>query len=196
MWEQRYSVDDYVYGTEPNSFLREYVSALPMGDVLCLAEGEGRNAVFLATTGRRVSSVDLTEAGVAKTLRLAVAAGVSVDAVVGDLANYDLGVDRWDAIVSVFAHMPSPVRIDLHKRVVASLRPSGVFILEAYTPDQIGRSTGGPASVDLTMTIEGLKSELEPLEFVYAEEREREIVEGTHHTGIGSVVQVIARKRV
>jgi len=66
MWEERYSVDDYVYGTEPNSFLRENVSALPTGDVLCLAEGEGRNAVFLATTGRRVSSVDLTEAGVAK----------------------------------------------------------------------------------------------------------------------------------
>jgi SAM-dependent methyltransferase len=196
MWEERYSVDDYVYGTEPNSFLRENVSVLPMGDVLCLAEGEGRNAVFLATTGRRVSSVDLTEAGVAKTLRLAEAADVSVDAVVGDLAHYDLGVDRWDAIVSIFAHMPSPVRVDLHRRVVTSLRPGGVFLLEAYTPDQIGRGTGGPGSADLMMTIEDLRSELEPLEFVHAEEREREIVEGTHHTGVGSVVQVIARKKV
>ena len=196
MWEQRYSVDDYVYGTEPNGFLREHLSVLPMGDALCLAEGEGRNAVFLATTGRRVSSVDLTEAGVAKTLRLALAVGVSVDAVVGDVADYDLGVDRWDAIVSIFAHMPSPVRVDLHRRVVACLRPGGVFLLEAYTPDQIGRGTGGPGSADLMMTIEGLRSELEPLEFVYAEERERQIVEGTHHTGIGSVVQVIARKRV
>ena len=196
MWEERYGVDDYVYGTEPNSFLRDQVSVLPMGDVLCLAEGEGRNAVFLATTGRRLSSVDLTEAGVAKTLRLAVSAGVFVDAVVGDLANYDLGVNRWDAIVSIFAHMPSPVRVDLHRRVVASLRPGGVFLLEAYTPDQIGKGTGGPGSADLMMTIEGLRSELEPLEFVHAEEREREIVEGTHHTGIGSVVQVIARKRV
>jgi SAM-dependent methyltransferase len=196
MWEQRYSVDDYVYGTEPNGFLREHVSVLPIGDVLCLAEGEGRNAVFLATTGRRVSSVDLTEAGVAKTLRLALAVGVSVDAVVGDLADCDLGVDRWDAIVSIFAHMPSPVRVDLHRRVVASLRPGGVFLLEAYTPEQIGRGTGGPGSADLMMTIEGLRSELEPLELVHAEEREREIVEGSHHTGIGSVVQVIARKKV
>jgi len=195
MWEERYSVDDYVYGTEPNGFLREHLSVLPMGDALCLAEGEGRNAVFLANTGRRVSSVDLTEAGVAKTLRLALAVGVSVDAVVGDLADYDLGVDCWDAIVSIFAHMPSPVRADLHRRVVPSLRPGGVFLLEAYTPDQIGRGTGGPGSADLMMTIEGLRSELESLEFVYAEEREREIVEGTHHTGIGSVVQVIARKK-
>ena len=194
MWEQRYSVDDYVYGTEPNSFLRGHVAVLPMGDVLCLAEGEGRNAVFLATTGRRVSSVDLTGAGVAKTLRLAVAAGVSVEAVAGDLAHYDLGVDRWDAVVSIFAHMPSPVRVDLHRRVVASLRPGGVFLLEAYTPDQVGRGTGGPASADLMMTLGGLRSELGPLEFAHAEELEREIVEGTHHTGVGSVVQVIARK--
>jgi len=196
MWEERYGVGHYVYGTEPNGFLRDSVSLLPMGDVLCLAEGEGRNAVFLATTGRRVSSVDLTEAGVAKTLRLAEAAQVSVDAVVGDLADYDLGVDRWDAIVSIFAHVPSPVRVDLHRRVAASLRPGGVFLLEAYTPDQIGRGTGGPGSPDLMMTIEGLRVELEPLEFVHADEREREIVEGTHHTGVGSVVQVIARRKV
>lgn len=195
MWEQRYNVDEYVYGTEPNDFLREHVVDLPVGDVLCLAEGEGRNAVFLAGTGRRVSSVDLTEAGVAKTQRLADAAGVSVDAVVADLADYDLGVDRWDAIVSIFAHMPSAVRIDLHRRVVAALRPGGVVLLEAYTPDQIGRGTGGPGAADLMMTIEGLKSELDPLEFVHAEELEREIVEGVHHTGIGSVVQVIARKQ-
>jgi len=196
MWEERYSVEDYVYGTEPNGFLEEHVADLPTGHVLCVAEGEGRNAVFLASTGRRVSSVDLTEAGVAKTHRLAAAAGVSVDAVVGDLADFDLGVDRWDAIVSVFAHVPLPIRVDLHRRVVTALRPGGVLLLEAYTPDQIGRGTGGPGSVDMTMTVDGLRAELEPLEFVHAEEREREIIEGTHHTGIGSVVQVIARKRV
>jgi len=194
MWEERYGIDEYVYGTEPNSFLKDHVSDLPMGEVLCLAEGEGRNSVFLATTGRTVSSVDLTESGVAKTLRLAASAHVSVDAVVGDLADYDLGVDRWDAIVSIFAHMPSSVRVDLHRRVVAALRPGGVFLLEAYTPDQIGRGTGGPASSDMMMTVAGLRGELEPLEFVVAAERVREVVEGTHHTGTGSVVQVVARK--
>jgi SAM-dependent methyltransferase len=194
MWEERYGVDEYVYGTEPNEFLRDNVAALPMGDTLCLAEGEGRNAVFLATTGRRVSSVDLTESGVAKTLRLAADAGVQVDAVVGDLADADLGHERWDAIVSIFAHVPPAVRLGLHRRVVTALRPGGVLLLEAYTPDQIGRGTGGPGSADLTMTVAGLRDELAPLEFLHAEERERMIVEGTHHTGVGSVVQVIARK--
>ena len=194
MWEERYGVDDYVYGTAPNGFLAEHVTDLPVGNVLCLAEGEGRNAVFLASTGRRVSSVELTEAGVAKTLRLAAERNVAVDATVGDLAEFDLGVERWDAVVSIFAHMPSAVRTDLHRRVVASLRPGGVFLLEAYTPDQIGRGTGGPMSDDLTMTLAGLRRELGGLEFEHGEELVREVVEGTHHTGIGSVVQVIARK--
>ena len=165
-----------------------------MGEVLCLAEGAGRNSVFLAITGRKVSSVDLTEAGVAKSLRLAAARGVAVDALVGDLASFDLGVDRWDSIVSIFAHVPSSVRVDLHRRVVKALRPGGVFLLEAYTPHQVGRGTGGPPSVDLTMTLEGLRQELGPLKFVHATELEREVVEGNHHGGVGSVVQAITRK--
>ena len=193
-WEERYGADEYAYGTEPNDFLKDNVALLPMGEVLCLAEGEGRNSVFLATTGRKVSSVDLSEAGVAKTLRLAATRGVVVDAVVGDLADYDLGVDRWDAIVSVFAHMPSSVRVDLHRRVVEALRPGGVLLLEAYTPHQIGRGTGGPQSADMMMTIEALERELEPLRFVHAAELEREIIEGDHHSGLGSVVQLVASK--
>jgi SAM-dependent methyltransferase len=194
MWEERYGADDYVYGTEPNEFLRESLDLLPMGEVLCLAEGEGRNAVFLATNGRTVSSVDLTKAGVEKTLRLAAELGVEVSAATADLADYELGIDRWDGIVSIFAHIPSPVRIDLHRRVVAALRPGGVFLLEAYTPNQIGRGTGGPQSADLMMTVDGLARELGTLEFVHAAELDREIIEGTNHTGVGSVVQLIARR--
>lgn len=194
MWEQRYAADTYVYGTEPNDFLRTHVAALPPGAVLCLAEGEGRNSVFLAGTGRDVHSVDLTEAGVAKTLRLAGERGVTVDAVVGDLATFDLGVARWDAIVSIFAHTPPAVRRDLHRRVVAALRPGGVLLLEAYTPDQIGRGTGGPPVAEMTMSLAGLREELDGLEFVHAAELERLVHEGPGHTGLGAVVQVIARR--
>ena len=194
MWEERYGADGYVYGTDPNGFLAARVDDLPLGSVLCLAEGEGRNAVFLAGTGRDVHSVDLTEAGVAKTLRLASERGVRVAAVAADLATHDLGVEQWDCIVSVFAHMPPHVRRDLHARVVAALRPGGVLLLEAYTPDQIGRGTGGPASTEMTMDLDRLRVELAGLEFEHAAELEREIVEGFGHTGVGAVVQVIARK--
>ena len=194
MWEERFSGDDYVYGIEPNGFLRDHLATLPMGSILCLAEGEGRNAVFLAGTGRRVSSVDLTEAGVTKTLRLAAERGVEVDARVSDLSTYDLGKEKWDGIVSISAHMPAKVRAGLHHRVVEALRIGGIFLLEAYTPDQIGRGTGGPQSVELTMTMSALEQELSPLELLHAVETERVVVEGTGHTGSAAVVQVIARK--
>lgn len=162
--------------------------------MLCLADGEGRNSVYLASTGRRVSSVDLSEAGVAKTRRLARARGVTVDAVVADLASFDLGHDRWDGIVSIFAHLQAPVRVDLHQRVVTALRPGGVLLLEAYTPDQVGRGTGGPPVPELTMTAAGLRDELQGPDVIRCVEVEREVVEGVGHTGTGSVVQMVARK--
>ncbi len=194
MWEQRFGIESYLFGTEPNEFLRDNVSMLAPGTVMCLAEGEGRNAVFLAESGFEVHSVDLTETGVAKTLRLAEQRGVHVDAVVGDLAVFDLGVDCWDVVVSIFAHMPPHVRRDLHARVVAALKPGATFLLEAYTPDQVGRGTGGPSLPEMTMTLGGLRDELTGLEMVHAEELERDVIEGPGHTGIGAVVQVIARK--
>ena len=194
LWEERFGADAYVFGTEPNEFLRSRVGEFPAGRALCLAEGEGRNAVFLAKSGWDVASVDLTEAGVAKTLRLAGQRGVVVDAVQGDLATFDLGVDRWDVIVSIFAHVPPPVRRDLHRRVTAALAPGGVLLLEAYTPDQVGRGTGGPPVVELTMTLAGLRDELAGLELLHGEELERDVVEGHGHNGTGAVVQVIARR--
>jgi SAM-dependent methyltransferase len=193
-WEQRFGADGYLYGTEPNDFLRRHVDLIPRGRVLCLAEGEGRNAVFLAGQGFEVSSIDLTQAGVAKTHRLAKERAVKVDAVTGDLATADLGVQRWDGIVSIFAHLPAAIRRVVHKRVVDALAPGGVFLLEAYTPEQIGRGTGGPPGPELTMTLSGLLQELEGLELIYALETEREVLEGHGHTGLGSVVEIIARR--
>lgn len=195
MWETRYDTDAYVYGTDPNDFLRASVAQLPTGAALCLAEGEGRNAVFLAESGFEVHSVDLTEAGVAKTVRLALDRGVQVHASVGDLSTFDIGVERWDLIVSIFAHMPPTVRRDLHRRTVAALKPGGMLVLEAYTPDQIGRGTGGPSAAEMTMSLDILADELAPLEFLHAIELEREVIEGAGHTGLGAVVQVIARKQ-
>ena len=194
MWEQRYGTETYLFGTEPNEFLRSCMSLLPSGVALCLAEGEGRNAVFLAENGHEVHSVDLTEAGVSKTRALADGRGVTVDAAVGDLADFDIGAERWDLIVSIFAHMAPATRRDLHRRVVAALKPSGMFLLEAYTPEQVGRGTGGPPSAETTMTLVGLRTELVGLEFLHAEELDRDVIEGPGHTGSGAVVQVIARK--
>lgn len=193
-WQTRYAADHYVYGTEPNTFLRDAVAALAPGDALCLADGEGRNSVFLAGRGHRVTAVDLSANGIEKARRLAAERGVAITAVVADLGVYDLGVGRWDLIVSIFAHTPAPVRQRVHAAVVAALRPGGVFVLEAYTPAQIGRGTGGPATADMTMSLAGLVSELAGLTISHGLELERDVVEGTNHTGVGAVVQVVATK--
>jgi SAM-dependent methyltransferase len=192
MWEDRFGHSNYLFGTEPNDFLREAASDLPLGDVLCLAEGEGRNAVFLAGLGHRVSAVDLTQAGVDKTRRLAEERGVTVDAVTGDLADFELGEGRWDTIVSIFAHTPPTIRVRVHSLIHSALRPGGRLILESYTPDQIGRGTGGPSVPELTMTLAGLRTELEGLTILHGAELERAVIEGPGHTGMASVVQVIA----
>jgi SAM-dependent methyltransferase len=194
MWEGRYGADEFVYGTEPNEFLTEAVAGINPGDVLCLADGEGRNGVYLATLGHRVTSVDLTQSGMDKAARLAAERGVELTTVVADLADYDLGSERWDLIVSIFAHTPPPVRRSIHAGVASALRPGGRFVLEAYTPDQIGRGTGGPPVPELTMTLAGLRDELTDLDLEVGRELVRPVVEGSGHTGDGAVVQVIARR--
>ena len=194
MWNDRYGAGEgYVYGTEPNEFLASVVGELPAGDVLCLADGEGRNGVYLASLGHNVTSVDFSEAGVAKADQLAAERGVSLTTVVADLGEFDLGEQRWDLIVSVFAHTPPPVRKRVHGQIAAALRPGGMFVLEAYTPDQVGRGTGGPPVPELTMTLDGLRSELEGLSILTGEELVRSVVEGPGHTGDGAVVQLTAR---
>ncbi len=193
MWEERYgSTDDYRYGTEPNDFLAASAPGLPIGDVLCLADGEGRNGVYLAGLGHRVTSVDLTASGMAKAARLAEQRGVTLETIVADLATFDLGVQRWDTIVSIFAHMPPPIRAGVHGALATALRPGGRLILEAYTPDQIGRGTGGPRVPELTMTLADLREELTGLRIDHAVEMVRNVVEGPGHTGEGAVVQILA----
>lgn len=194
MWDQRYSADTYIYGTEPNDFLRDRAADLPPGDALCVADGEGRNGVYLAGLGHRVTSVDLSSVGLAKADALAAKRGVDLTTEVADLSEFDLGLNRWDTVVSVFAHMPPPTRISLHRRIVAALRPGGRLILEAYTPDQIGRGTGGPPVAEMTMNLAALTIELDGLEMTHAVETVRSVIEGQGHTGDGAVVQVVAVK--
>jgi SAM-dependent methyltransferase len=193
-WDERYRCEEYVYGTEPNDFLRAQAHRLPRGRILCLAEGEGRNAVYLAGLGHQVTAVDASRVGLAKARRLAAARGVRIETVAADLAGYAPGRAAWDGIVSIFCHLPPAVRARLHAALADALRPGGWLILEAYTPAQVGRGTGGPPDPALTMDLETLREELGALEWVHALETEREVREGRLHTGRGAVVQLVARR--
>lgn len=194
MWDARYHSDDYVYGTAANDFLRSHVDCLPMGRILCLAEGEGRNAVFLAERGFDVTAVDQSSVGLAKAQKLAEDRGVEIVTIVADLAEFHIEPQAWDGVVSIFAHMPAQARRHLHREVVSGLRSGGVLLLEAYRPEQLDYGTGGPPTAELMMDLNGLRAELAGLEFEVATETIREVQEGQLHSGQGAVVQVIARK--
>lgn len=192
MWDQRYAEAGFAYGTEPNDFLRSVEGRL-RGEVLCLGEGEGRNAVWLAGRGLSVTAVDQSSVGLAKARELAAERGVVIDTAVADLAVFDLGEARWDGIVSIWCHLPAPLRAALHRRVVRALRPGGVFVLEAYTPAQLAFGTGGPRVVDLLVPPEVLATELEGLS-LEVRATEREVHEGKYHDGRSAVVQVLGVK--
>jgi SAM-dependent methyltransferase len=198
MWDQRYNEDGFAYGIDPNDFLKSEYSRIPKGGrVLCLAEGEGRNAVFLAKQDYAVTAVDQSSVGLEKAKILAIENGVEISTIVTDLADYDLGNEVWDGIVSIAAHVPSGLRKKLHGQVVNSLKRGGVFILEAYTERHIEMDgIGGPppSKQNMFMSLKELESELNGLDFVVGAEIERNISEGTYHQGESAVVQVVAYK--
>jgi hypothetical protein len=120
---------------------------------------------------------------------------VEIETVLADLANYSIATGAWAGIVATFAHLPPALRRRVHHDVMAGLQPGGVFVLEAYTSAQLAFGTGGPKSPERLMTLDGLREELSGLEFLIARELERDVIEGSGHTGRAAVVQILAEKR-
>lgn len=192
MWNEKYNNEQFVYGTAPNDFLRDNAHRFsPEGKILCIAEGEGRNAVWLAEQGFQVTAVDASDVGLAKGRKLAASRGVTVNWIHADLSQYVPGVGVWDGVVAIFAHLPPDLRSRVHADCVDSLKEGGVLLLEAYTPEQLNFKTGGPGNPDWLMTPEVLQQELQGLTFEQLQKTERDVIEGIGHTGLGSVVQVI-----
>ena len=194
-WDERYSQAGYAYGSQPNDWLREQSGRLKAGaELLCLAEGEGRNAVFLAAQGLRVTAVDQSAVGLAKARALATERGVAIETVTADLGDYDLGQARWDAIVSIWCHLPSALRGSLYGRVARALKPGGLFVLETYGPGQIALGTGGPKEPDLLGSQARLQAELPGLDWLSAATLRRQVEEGGFHRGLSEVVQLLGRR--
>lgn len=196
-WDARFSAEGYAYGTQPNDFLAEHAPLLPPGSrVLSLAEGEGRNGVFLASLGHRVTGVDASGVGLEKARRLAAERHVTLETVVSDLADYRIEPGAWDAVVSIFCHLPQPLRRSVYRGAVEGLRPGGLVLLEAYTPAQLTHRTGGPPVPELLYTADSLREDFAGLELLVLRELERDVVEGRLHTGRAAVVQLVGRKPV
>ncbi|MBI1275079.1 methyltransferase domain-containing protein [bacterium] len=194
-WDDRYSQDSFAYGTRPNDFLAETASRIPPNsDILSIGEGEGRNAVFLATLGHHVVATDQSDIGMAKAHKLAEQSGCAITTIASDLAEFDFGEQRYDAIISIFCHLPQQLRNKVHSSIRKSLRKGGLYIIESYSPDQLLQNTGGPKDVTWLVTLDELQQEFTGFNIIHAQSLARDVVEGTHHTGSAAVTQFICQK--
>ena len=195
-WDERYSGVQFAYGVEPNDFLAAAARhLLPSSKVLSIGEGEGRNATFLAKQSHRVCAVDQSEIGLQKATKLALSHECSIETAVADLEDYQFGELQWDAVVSIFCHTPKALRMGLYLRIKAGLKVGGIFIVEAYAPEQLARDTGGPKEIDNLVPLEELLTEFLDFEVIHAQATTRLIQEGQFHQGLSDVTQFIGRKK-
>lgn len=209
-WEGRYATPGYLFGTEPNGFLVREATRIPTGaDVLCVADGEGRNGVWLAERGCRVHAIDIAENGLAKARGLADERGVAHTAEAfgdahtpgtiaierADVSDWEWPEARYDAVVAIFIQFATPdERARIFAGIERSLKPGGVLLLEGYGPKQIDYGTGGPGVPEQLYSVALLESAFPTLETLLLEEEEKEVHEGPGHEGMSALIHFAARR--
>lgn len=193
-WEERFAGDEYIFGTAPNEFVtREAGRLKPGAEVLCVADGEGRNSTWLAEQGHRVHAVEAAANAIAKAKALAAERGVEVHHEQVDLEAWDWPVAAYDAVVAIFIQFTDPVgRAQMFGQMAATLRPGGVLLLEGYGPSQLAYGTGGPKSLDHLYTLDELRTAFPTLRVELLEEYDRELDEGPRHRGMSALVDLVA----
>jgi SAM-dependent methyltransferase len=195
-WNQRFAGDDFLFGTEPNAWLREHAGVWQLGQrVLCVADGEGRNSVWLAQQGLQVEAFDIAEFGVAKARRLARERGVQVDFQVADCDAYAWPQGRLDGVAAIFVQFADPaMRERLFAHIVTSLAPGGTLVLQGYTPKQLEYRTGGPPIESHLYTEAMLREAFAALDIIELREYEAEVHEGSGHDGRSALIGLVARR--
>ena len=199
-WNDRYSKSSFAYGEQPNNYLKEQLEKLNVGTILFPAEGEGRNAVFAATLGWKVSAFDISIQGKNKALHLAEINKVTIDYQVGELQTLNYIPEQFDVIALIYAHFPADIKSRYHKMVDKYLRKNGFVIFEAFSKRHIdyiakNENVGGPKDIAMLFSIDELKSDFANYEIIELEEKEIELSEGLFHNGKGSVIRFVGRKK-
>lgn len=196
-WNRRFAGDDFVFGTEPNEWLRTHADVWQPGQrVLCVADGEGRNSVWLAQRGLVVDAFDIAELGVAKAQRFAAAKGVDVHFEVADCDGYAWRPAAWDGIAAIFVQFADPaLRARLFMHMIDGLAPGGTLLLQGYTPKQLDYRTGGPPLIEHLYTEPMLREAFASLEITELRAYEAEVTEGIGHRGWSALIGLVARKR-
>ena len=195
-WNARYAGEDFHFGEEPSAFVRSHLPYLKDArSVLCVADGEGRNSVFLAEQGLAVTAFDFAPNAVAKAQRLAARHGVAVDHRCADIFAWDWTATASDALVAVFIQFLTPEDRDgIFEGMKSAVRPGGLILLEGYRPEQVDYGTGGPPWREHMYTRDWLQDRFRDWEILELEAYDAEISEGTGHRGVSALIDLVARR--
>lgn len=194
-WDERYSEQEFVYGELPNDFFAKFIKTLTPGTIILPCDGEGRNAVYAAKNRWIANAFDQSEAGKIKADQLALKHKAKVDFKIMDAALASFPDASADVVGLIYTHLPSPIRIVLHRNIIKWLKPGGKLVLETFCPDQLKNSSGGPKDVEMLYTKEVLQSDFKDLSIDYLEYVQIELNEGKYHQGKADVIRMIATKR-
>jgi len=196
-WNRRFAEDGFLFGTGPNAWLREHASVWQPGQrVLSVADGEGRNSVWLAQQGLRVDAFDIAEVGVAKARRLAAEQGVDVNFTVSDCDAFPWPEAAYDGVAAIFVQFADPaLRTRLFANMRRCLKPGGTLVLQGYTPRQLVYRTGGPPIESHLYTEALLREAFAEMEITALREYEAELAEGSGHRGRSALIGLVARRR-
>jgi SAM-dependent methyltransferase len=193
-WDERYARQEYIYGTEPNMFLKEQLANLKPGKILFPAEGEGRNAVYAASLGWQTDAFDQSTEGQKKALQLATQKNVRINYFIQPFDDWNPEPDQYDCIALIFVHLPEGLRQQVHYAIKKALKPGGILILEAFTINQLPRTSGGPKTAELLFTKEQIDSDFKDFTFIRFSETQTTLDEGLLHQGLADVIQLVALK--
>jgi len=194
-WNSRFALEGYLFGEEPNQFLKEQQPYLQSGKVLSIADGEGRNSVWLASLGLTVDAFDFSENAIQKAELLAKKHQVSVNFSQSSWQDFPWQEEQYDFVVGIFFQFANPEkRLQLFQKMIQSLKVGGLMILQGYGKDQLRFNTGGPRELDHLYDEELLRDLLPNFEFLTLTTYEAEITEGNGHAGMSSLVGTVARK--
>ncbi len=196
-WNQRFAGTDYLFGTEANAWLASHKSQLIQGGrALAVADGEGRNSVWLAAQGMQVDAFDISSAGVEKAVRLAAQQQVQVNYQVCSCEEWQWQPAQYDMVVAIFIQFADPEeRATLFANMMATLKPGGLLLLQGYTPKQLEYKTGGPPLLSHLYTKELLREAFAEMEIIELRSYEDVLHEGEHHKGQSALIGLVARKK-
>lgn len=199
-WDERYKDQEFAYGKDANIFFKEWLLQFEPGSILMPADGEGRNGVFAARLGWKVTSFDLSIEGQSKALLLAKENDVTLEYIVGDLEHLGFEKETFDAIGLVYAHFSAEMKSVFHKKLNSYLKTGGIIIFEAFSKRQLhfkklNPKVGGPEDVNMLYSKEEIMTDFDNYEVLMLEEKEIVLNEGKYHIGKGSVVRFVGRKK-